>query len=405
LGKAGKTARKNNILTHLHFELRVSGISTDPYGLNKTTDKYPQPGKTFTGATPTNHYWRNFPPKYPGKPAIPSGVKASDGNYTDKLIVSWTAVGDSSKYEVWRNTSNSTTSSVRIANLSNKSISYSDTATIAGATYYYWVKACNYIGCSGFSQPDPGYRKRLVPPTFSPTATATPTASATPTATSTATNDGASETPISTDTPTATASLPPDTFTPTFTPTSTATSEATFTSTFTSTATATFSPPAPIVLQPSLQPAYSGSICDQGTIRGHAWYRISGGQGGTYAYLTLNAASTGSTNSARWQPNISVAGRYKVEVYIPNHTVINWPCTGKTISWDTEKAKYQIYYQGANTSQIINVSPLADAWVNLGTYSFSTGTSGYVLLTDLTGETFATRTVTFGAVRFTYVSP
>jgi len=78
-------------------------------------------------------------------------------------------------YEIWRNTSNSTTSAVKISAADVIGTTYDDTTTIAGTTYYYWVKAKNAGGTSGFSAANTGYGAlAALPTTTSPTARRSP---------------------------------------------------------------------------------------------------------------------------------------------------------------------------------------------------------------------------------------
>lgn len=94
-------------------------------------------------------------------PSVPTGVSASDGTYTDKVRVSWTGSSSATYYRVYRNTSNSTIG-VTILDSPNSS-PYDDTTAIAGTTYWYFVKACNDQGYSGFSAGNLGYRAVSVP--------------------------------------------------------------------------------------------------------------------------------------------------------------------------------------------------------------------------------------------------
>jgi fibronectin type 3 domain-containing protein len=97
---------------------------------------------------------------------IPTSVAASDGTYADKVIVSWDASANVTYYQVFRNTSDTTTGATTLTNNHTVSL-YNDTTAVAGTLYYYWVKACNTTGCSEFSQSDSGYRAAavLTPPT------------------------------------------------------------------------------------------------------------------------------------------------------------------------------------------------------------------------------------------------
>ena len=96
-------------------------------------------------------------------PSAPSGVNATDGSYTDKVQVSWTAAGGASSYQVYRNTANSSGSAELLGSPSTSP--YADTSALPGSLYWYFVKACNGGGCSGFSLSNDGYRG-LIPPTM-----------------------------------------------------------------------------------------------------------------------------------------------------------------------------------------------------------------------------------------------
>lgn len=89
-------------------------------------------------------------------PDAPTGVSASDGTYTDKIQVSWNASSGATSYEIWRYTSNNSGSASKIADDDTAS-PYDDTNAVAGTTYWYWVKAKNSGGTSGFSNCDSGY--------------------------------------------------------------------------------------------------------------------------------------------------------------------------------------------------------------------------------------------------------
>jgi hypothetical protein len=148
-----------------------------------------------------------------------------------------------------------------------------------------------------------------------------------------------------------------------------------------------------------LQPGYSGDMC------GSSWNKINGFSGSP-AYLTLNVQSAGqSTNSAEWIPDLPVGGEYKVEAFIPDHPPVEWQCPSKSIPRDTAKARYSITFSGGQKTVDGNQGPLANGWLDLGTYAFKAGRSGSVKLSDLTGEENLSRTVAFSAVRFVQSSP
>lgn len=152
-----------------------------------------------------------------------------------------------------------------------------------------------------------------------------------------------------------------------------------------------------VVEKPILHPEY-GSLCTT------YWYRYNNNRN-QYAYLTLNTNNQAySTNSGDWYATIPVSGQYKVEAYIPLHEPIYWSCSGKTIGYDTSDARYTIYHAGGSTTVSKDQKPLDNEWLNLGTYSFSEGESARIHLSDLNSETSWTRTISFSAVRFTYVT-
>jgi hypothetical protein len=103
------------------------------------TSGFSSPDSGYTGTTPST----------------PTGVSATDGTYTDKVPVSWSASSGATSYEIWRYTSNNSGSASKIAD--DSSSPYDDTSAVAGTTYWYWVKANNSCGTSGFSDGDSGY--------------------------------------------------------------------------------------------------------------------------------------------------------------------------------------------------------------------------------------------------------
>ena len=97
-------------------------------------------------------------------PPPPTGISASDGTFTDRVQVSWSASTGATYYQVFRHTSNNSSSATLLSS-SFPSSPYNDTSAVAGTTYYYWIKACNSGGCSSFSASDSGYRQVTTPPT------------------------------------------------------------------------------------------------------------------------------------------------------------------------------------------------------------------------------------------------
>ena len=93
-------------------------------------------------------------------PSAPTGVSASDGASTANVTVSWTADSGATSYQVYRATSSSGTKTLLG---STASTTYTDTSATPGTLYYYWIKATNTAGTSGFSSTNSGYRKIAAP--------------------------------------------------------------------------------------------------------------------------------------------------------------------------------------------------------------------------------------------------
>jgi hypothetical protein len=89
--------------------------------------------------------------------SAPTNVSATDGTSTANVTVTWSAVAGATSYEIWRGTSNSSSSAMKVG--TSTSTSYSDTSATPGTTYYYWVKAVASVGTSVFSSCDSGYKK------------------------------------------------------------------------------------------------------------------------------------------------------------------------------------------------------------------------------------------------------
>lgn len=89
-------------------------------------------------------------------PSAPTGVSATDGSSTANVTVRWDSVSGATSYLVYRGTSSSSGSASQIG--TSTSTSYTDSSATPGTLYYYWVKAKNSGGTSGFSSSDTGYK-------------------------------------------------------------------------------------------------------------------------------------------------------------------------------------------------------------------------------------------------------
>jgi subtilisin family serine protease len=84
----------------------------------------------------------------------PSGVSASDGEFGDKVQVSWYGVGGATNYKIFRNTSNSLVNATLLAEPTT--LLYDDFSALSNMSYYYWLQACNLDVCSDHSISDVG---------------------------------------------------------------------------------------------------------------------------------------------------------------------------------------------------------------------------------------------------------
>lgn len=79
----------------------------------------------------------------------PTGVSATDGVYTGKIAVTWSAVTHAQSYEVWRGNRSEVELAVKTASVTETG--YEDRGVSEGATYYYRIKSVNTNSVSGFS--------------------------------------------------------------------------------------------------------------------------------------------------------------------------------------------------------------------------------------------------------------
>lgn len=87
---------------------------------------------------------------------FPQNVSASDGQYQDKVVITWSSVFSATTYDVYRNIDNNTGTATLLG--STASTSFEDGSADAGVQYYYWVRARNDTQTSNFSSPDQGFR-------------------------------------------------------------------------------------------------------------------------------------------------------------------------------------------------------------------------------------------------------
>ncbi|NOU65587.1 hypothetical protein GC096_16255 [Paenibacillus sp. LMG 31461] len=90
----------------------------------------------------------------------------------------------------------------------------------------------------------------------------------------------------------------------------------------------------------------------------------------------ISRAITNPTGaSAKWTPNVSASGRYRVSTYLPG--------TPATPVNTTKMAAYSIYINGVKQeTKAVDQFSQQGSWQVLGTYEFPRGTSSYILLED-----------------------
>lgn len=119
---------------------------------------------------------------------------------------------------------------------------------------------------------------------------------------------------------------------------------------------------------------------------GSYWWEATAGYNSHMYYTYVNGNSVSSTGE--WWPTLA-GGNYAVSVYIPN------------VNATTANAKYEVYTSNGTVVKSVNQNSYYNAWVNLGTYSFSSGRAKRARLTDATGETNYNLKIGFDAIKFT----
>jgi len=102
-----------------------------------------------SGYSAYNSGWRKLSP--------PTNLQASDGTYSNKVLVSWTASSGATFYKVYRAARATGTRSLLG---SPTGTTYNDTSATVGKTYYYWVVAYRGSRYSAFSGYNSGWRKK-----------------------------------------------------------------------------------------------------------------------------------------------------------------------------------------------------------------------------------------------------
>ena len=96
-------------------------------------------------------------------PSAPSSITASQGDFTDKINVSWTAISDADTYSLLRSLTIDTNDAIVVSDTITTNV-FDDTTAAQATYYYYWVKACNTGGCSSLTGPALGFTQSSNPP-------------------------------------------------------------------------------------------------------------------------------------------------------------------------------------------------------------------------------------------------
>ena len=88
--------------------------------------------------------------------AAPTGVSASDGNYSNKVGLNWDAMRGATNYRIFRGTTNDSATAVEVG--TTAAANFFDATAVPNQTYFYWIRAENGNVTSGFSQAEQGFR-------------------------------------------------------------------------------------------------------------------------------------------------------------------------------------------------------------------------------------------------------
>ena len=89
-------------------------------------------------------------------PGTPTGVAASDGIYTNRVLVTWNPAANAAGYQVWRSAVADYDSATIVG--ATTGTTYDDTTVPVDRTSWYWVQATNLAQISAIGSPDSGWR-------------------------------------------------------------------------------------------------------------------------------------------------------------------------------------------------------------------------------------------------------
>jgi len=154
---SGTAAKLNtDVVTATTYEDTTAGYTTPYFYWVRSVDLG---GTSAFSGSDSGH--RAFPPP----PGNPTGFYATDGTYNDRVLLGWNATNNAVGYEIWRNTVNNSAAASKISTTLVTGTTYNDTTAPYAVNHFYWLKAVNDAGSSGFSGVASGYRGNL--PTIS----------------------------------------------------------------------------------------------------------------------------------------------------------------------------------------------------------------------------------------------
>lgn len=104
-----------------------------------------------------------------GAPAAPATMSATDSTTCLGVTVIWAAASGATGYQILRSETNDVSTATQIA--APAASPYSDTASVPGITYFYWIRSVGGCGASQPAGPDVGTRKAVPASVGSPAAT------------------------------------------------------------------------------------------------------------------------------------------------------------------------------------------------------------------------------------------
>ena len=86
----------------------------------------------------------------------PTGVTASDGNYSTKIGIRWDTIRNATSYRIFRNVTNDSATATDIGTTAANN--FFDATAPQGQTFFYWIRAENLSTMSSLSQSEQGFR-------------------------------------------------------------------------------------------------------------------------------------------------------------------------------------------------------------------------------------------------------